>query len=144
MTRGAVRLLLAGSCLIASCRSDAAGELRNGLPAFARSVRVESPSAAGGLPAEVRELLRAAGFEGRGERVILTQPAPLGELSMRITVEVEGSTATASSEYAVIEAGEPLWRVARNAPGPGEAVFLRMVEVLGGLPHERVVYLMDP
>jgi hypothetical protein len=142
--RAAGHLLLTGACLLASCRSDAAGELRNGLPAFARSVRVESLGPAEELPARVRELLRAAGFDGRGERIILTQPAPLGELSMRITVEVEGSTATASSEFAVIEAGEPLWRVARNAAGPGEAVFLRMVEVLGGLPHERVVYLMDP
>jgi hypothetical protein len=137
------RLLLLGGCLVVACQADDAASLRNGLPPFVRVVRIETTLAPAELPAAVRDLLNESGFEARGERIILTQPAPLGELTMRITVELEGSTATASSEYSVIEAGEPLWRVARNAAGPGEAVFLRLVEVVQGLPHGQLELLLD-
>lgn len=136
-------LFCLGGVLVAACETTDTHTQRNGLPAFARSLRVVTTIAPAELSGAVKDTLQASGFEGRGEQLILTQPAPLGELSMRILVELEGSTATASSEFSVLEAGEPLWRIARNAPGPGEAVFLRMVEVLSELPHSQQQFLLD-
>lgn len=141
--------LALGLCVLAACRSAEPAPERNGLPAFARSVRVETTLDPGELIDAVHAALRDAGYRSQGRALILTEPAPVGDVQARITARILESSVTAEAEFASgptqAEAGSeaPLWRVARNAPGQGEAVFLQLQAIFHSLPHENVEFLFE-
>ena len=150
--------------LLANCRSSGVGQvMRNGLPAFARVIVVETEIEEAELSRRVLAKLEEAGFQCSGSRLIRTAPLKSGTLWTRATVEIEGSVASASSEWALPDTALPetasretasrdaalpddrglFWRVARNAEGSAEEVFLDLCRGMKEIPHVEVSYRFE-
>ncbi len=142
MRSSQLALLLASSVLLA-CQSSAPLPPRNGMPAFASSVQVETTMSPTELIDAVHSALAEEGFTSLGEDLIVTEPLQVGEARARIVARITDSVVTASGSFASGTEQDTLWRVARNAPGTGEQVFLLVATIFGRLDHERVIYLFE-
>ena len=129
--------LAALALLAAACGSTGPLGGVGEVPAFAGAVRVESD--------EGGELLRARLVEVLGERGLagIDSTGELAGERARVRASVAESSLVMRAEYAIRQGDELLWRVARNAPGSGQEVFLALVDVAEDLPHERLVFLFE-
>ena len=132
------------SAVLFACQASGPGQvMRNGRPAFAGVVCVETELEAALLSRRVREKLEEAGYRCSGAMILRTEPLKSGLLWTRVTVEIVGPVASASSEWAVAAEEEPFWRVARNAEGSAEEVFLDLCRLLEGIPNLGVSYRFE-